>query len=65
MRSGAAAASARSSTSTIRCEVSTLPPATAAGASALTIEPGGAITRIGRISPSLAGTASAARHFIT
>ena len=31
MRSGIACASARSSTSTMRCEVSTLPPATAAG----------------------------------
>ena len=40
-RSGTACASARSSTSTMRCEVSTLPPATAAGGSASTMLPAG------------------------
>src|SRR5258706_4306749 len=55
MRSGIAWASALRSTSTMRCEVSTLPPATAAGGLALTTVPAGAITLIGRIRPAVAG----------
>ncbi len=49
--SGAAAASAPSTTSVTRWEVSTLPAAIAAGASALTTVPSGAITRMGRRMP--------------
>jgi len=53
--SGSAGASARNSTSTIRCEVSTLPPATAAGNRQFTMLPSGARIRIGFIMPSFAG----------
>ena len=62
MRSGAALARAPSSTSVMRCEVSTLPAAIAAGGSALTTVPSGAITRIGRNSPAVDGTSSASRQ---
>ena len=41
IRSGIACASARSRTSTMRCEVSTFPPATAAGGRAFTTVPDG------------------------
>ena len=51
MRSGMACANARSSTSTMRCDVSTFPPATAAGGRAFTMVPSGAMTWIGRIRP--------------
>ena len=54
-RSGAATANARNTVSTIRCEVSTLPPATAAPFAAFTTEPGGAITVTGPKHPSLVG----------
>src|SRR5258705_8260257 len=57
-RSGAACASARRTTSTMRCEVSTFPPATAAGGRAFTIVPLGAITSMGRIKPAGAGKTS-------
>ena len=46
----------------MRCDVSTLPPATAAGGRALTTLPSGAITRMGRISPAVAGTSSAIKQ---
>jgi hypothetical protein len=68
MRSGAAAASARRRTSTIRCDVSTLPPATAAGNIALTMEPSGATIVNGSARPSFGGTspsASAANTYST
>ena len=42
----------------MRCEVSTFPPATAAGGRAFTTVPAGAITSIGRIRPAVAGTSS-------
>ena len=58
-RSGTAFASARISTSTIRCEVSTFPPATAAGGRAFTIEPSGACSVSARRIPSVAGASSA------
>ena len=38
----------------MRCDVSTFPPATAAGECAFTTVPEGAITRIGRINPAVA-----------
>src|SRR5437867_9696913 len=62
MRSGIARASALNKTSTIRCDVSTLPPATEAGGFALTTVPGGAITVIGSIKPALAGTSLGTRQ---
>src|SRR5205085_9070010 len=43
-------------TSTMRCDVSTFPPATDAGCVALTIVPRGATTSIGSTNPALAGT---------
>ena len=55
MRAGSARARARSRTSTIRCEVSTFPPATAAGKRAWTTEPSGARMRSGHASPSFGG----------
>ncbi len=55
MREGAALASARNKVSTMRCDVSTFPPATAAGGLAFTTVPAGAITRMGRIRPEVAG----------
>jgi len=55
IRSGTAWANALNSTSTMRCDISTLPPATDAGGFALTTVPCGAITSIGSISPALAG----------
>jgi hypothetical protein len=58
-RPGRAFDSALNSTSTIRCEVSTFPPATEAGGFALTTVPNGATTSIGSVSPALAGTSSA------
>ena len=54
MRSGNACASARSSVSTMRCEVSTLPPATAAGGAAFTMVRSGRNHRTGRINPAVA-----------
>ncbi len=54
MRPGRAEASARNKVSTIRCDVSTFPPATAAGAMAFTMVPSGAITRTGRMRPAVA-----------
>ena len=62
IRSGAACASAPSSTSVIRCEVSTLPAAMAAGGPALTMVRSGATTRMGRSRPALYGTSSAIRQ---
>ena len=53
--SGVAWASAPSSASAMRWEVSTLPAATAAGGSALTIEPAGDDMVIDRQHPPLAG----------
>ena len=58
IRSGIARASARSSTSTIRCEVSTFPPATAAGGRASTTLPSGQISVSGRKIPAVAGASS-------
>ena len=55
IRSGRAWASAPSTTSTIRCEVSTLPPATAWGGSASRMLPLGTTTRTGANAPLLAG----------
>ena len=63
--SGAASAKARSRVSTIRWEVSTFPPATAAGGCAFTIVPSGVITEIGRSKPDVAGTSSATRQLKT
>ncbi len=63
--SGAACASAPSTTSVTRCDISTLPAAMAAGASAFTTVPSGACTRIGRRMPAVNGTSSlnqAAEH---
>jgi hypothetical protein len=68
MRSGAADASARRRTSTIRCDVSTLPPATAAGKVAFTIDPAGAAIVNRSARPSFGGTsppASAANTYST
>jgi hypothetical protein len=56
MRSLTAWANALNKTSTMRCDVSTFPPATDAGGFAFTTVPLGAITSIGSISPALAGT---------
>jgi hypothetical protein len=50
---GSAFASAPSTTSVMRCDVSTFPPATAAGMRALTMVPSGAITSTGRRTPEL------------
>ena len=52
-RSGSACASAPSTTSVMRCDASTLPPATADGRTALTIVPAGAITSTTRPMPAL------------
>ena len=52
---GSAPASAAKSASTMRLEVSTLPPATAAGERAFTRQPGGATTRTGAKAPAEAG----------
>ncbi len=62
IRSGAAFASAPSSTSVMRCDVSTLPAAMAAGSPALTTLRSGATTRIGRSRPAVYGTSSATRQ---
>ena len=62
IRSGAACASAPSTTSVMRCEVSTFPAAIAAGGPAFTTVRSGAITRMGRSRPALYGTSSAIRH---
>ena len=64
MSPGSAAASAPSATSTIRCEVSTLPPATAAGGRGFTRDPSGATTSIGAKQPALNGTSSGSRQRI-
>ena len=53
IRSGTAFARAPKTTSVIRCEVSTLPAAMAAGSAALTTDLSGAITLMGRSKPSL------------
>ncbi len=57
-RSGSARASAPSTVSTMRCEVSTLPAATAAGGRAFTTVPGGATISSGRNAPSFTGIPS-------
>ena len=62
IRWGNACASARSRTSTIRCEVSTLPAATAAGGRAFTTLPSGARTSMGSIKPAQAGTFSPSKQ---
>ena len=54
-RPGSARANAPSTTSTMRCEVSTLPAATAAGGRAFTTVPAGAVTSSGRNAPALIG----------
>ena len=53
MREGAALASARNKVSTMRCDVSTFPPATAAGGLALTIVPLGAIEPENVVTPAI------------
>ena len=58
MRSGSACASAPSTTSTMRCEVSTLPAATARGGRALTIDALGRDHLERLESPSLVGASS-------
>ena len=65
MRSGSACASAPSTTSTMRCEVSTLPAATAAGGAALTSEFSGARTWTGAKQPAFMGTSSSIRQRTT
>jgi len=60
--SGTACPRARSRTSTIRCDASTLPPATAAGMRAFTIVPSGASTVTAFIRPAVAGASSANRQ---
>src|SRR5277367_1351044 len=60
-RAGTAFASARSSTSTMRCEVSTLPPATGAGGRASTMLPGGVTNVSGRRMPAVAGASYLSR----
>ena len=62
MRSGAAFAIAPRTTSVMRCDVSTLPAAIAAGARAATTVPSGAITRIGRRMPAVNGISSSTRQ---
>ena len=58
MRFGSACASAPSTTSTTRCEVSTLPAATARGGRAASTQPSGAMTSSGAYSPWLVGASS-------
>jgi hypothetical protein len=65
MRSGSACASAPSTTSTMRCEVSTLPAATAAGDCALTRQSAGASTVTGAKQPAFMGTSSSTRQRTT
>ena len=60
-RPGRACANAPSNTSTMRCDVSTLPAATAAGRSALTSELAGAWTWTGAKQPAFIGTSSSIR----
>src|ERR671915_318149 len=62
IRSGTACERALKTTSTIRCDVSTLPPATEDGGKAFTTVPFGAITSMGSISPALAGTSPPIRQ---
>ena len=52
------AASARNTASAMRCDVSTLPAATALGKRAFTRHPGGAVTRTARCTPPFVGTSS-------
>src|SRR3989442_3283366 len=57
--------SARNRTSTIRCEVSTFPAATAAGGRGLTKLPSFAKTRRGRSAPAVRGASGSVRQRIT
>ena len=61
-RSGTACASARRRTSTILCDVSTLPPATGAGGSASTMLPLGVSSISGLRMPAVAGASSPSRQ---
>ena len=60
-RPGMACDSAPSTTSTMRCEVSTLPPATALGKAQCTTVPSSATMRTGTMQPWLKGNCCSAR----
>src|SRR6185369_17790674 len=62
IRLGTAWANDLNNTSTMRCDISTLPPATDAGGFAFTTVPRGAITSMGSINPALAGTSPPIRQ---
>ena len=62
IRSGRACAKAPRITSVMRCEVSTLPAAIAAGNPALTTLRSGAMTLMGRNNPALYGTSARIRQ---
>jgi hypothetical protein len=62
---GSASPSAAKSASTMRPDVSTFPAATAAGGSALTSEPSGALTETGANAPPDEGKSGAVRQRTT